>query len=194
MKFYTSDLHFFHKRICEFTDRKLFANEDTHNDWLINLWNNQVQRGDLVYILGDVSFAKDWELTKNVLNQLNGQKIIIKGNHDSSRDLDNLQIESSIVKWDHYEEVKIAKVKTCLFHFPIQSWNSQSDGSWHLFGHTHGNSTNKGKCLDVGIDSAYNIFGEHRLFTELDIEMILKQKETYVSDLHRKHQYETTSN
>lgn len=43
----------------------------------------------------------------------------------------------------------------------------------------------QGKILDVGIDSAYNIFGEHKLFSENDIVALMQQKEKFVAEQHR---------
>ena len=42
MNFYTSDLHFFHKNICNLTDRNTVTNPENHTQWLIDLWNFQV--------------------------------------------------------------------------------------------------------------------------------------------------------
>lgn len=187
--YFTSDLHFAHKRIVEFTQRGVATTQEEHDDWLINLWNSQVLKGDLVYMLGDVSFAKI-DYTREVLSQLNGQIIVIKGNHDREEDLERLKEENLIQSWKHYKEIKIVskegtKYPTCLFHFPITSWHKQGYGSYHLYGHTHSNFQGDGLCLDVGIDNAYNVFGKHRLFSSKDIVNIMKNKEMVIKDHHR---------
>lgn len=188
--YFTSDLHIGHKRIVEFTQRGVATTQEEHDDWLINLWNSQVLKGDLVYVLGDVSFAK-YDYTKKVLSKLNGQIIVIKGNHDQEEDLERLKDENLIQSWKHYKEIKITgedgtKYHTCLFHFPITSWHKQGYGSYHLYGHTHGNFQGDGLCLDVGIDNSCNIFGKHKLFSSEDIVNIMRNKEIVIKDHHRK--------
>ena len=185
-KFYTSDLqlHISHTNICKFTNRKLFTSQELHDQWLVDLHNKQVTSSDLVYILGDLSFGK-YEHTKEILQAMQGQKIAIKGNHDNEQHLNKLAKEGIIQGWKLYDEITIQETKACLFHFPILVWNKQHYGSWHLFGHSHGSLTPSGKCLDVGLDSAYNLFGEHRYFTEQDIADIMQTKEIYIAEQHR---------
>ena len=183
--FFTSDLHYSHKRICEFTDRKLFTTQENHDEWLIDIWNKQVSKSDLVIHLGDFSFAKDVKDIENVLDRLNGVKHFIKGNHDYSDNLKSLK-QSGHVSWvGDYREIKIAGNSTVLFHFPIAVWHKQHYGSFHLHGHSHGNySISEGKILDVGLDSAYNILGEHRLFTEEDVLQYMQNRKVQILDHH----------
>ena len=47
-KLICSDLHISHKNICKFTDRKLVTTQEDHDQWLVDLWNNQVTNSDLV--------------------------------------------------------------------------------------------------------------------------------------------------
>lgn len=54
-----------------------------------------------------------------------------------------------------------------------------------LHAHSHGNYEAEGKILDVGIDSAYNIFGEHRYFRVSDIFNYMKDREIKVNDHHQ---------
>lgn len=185
MKFFTSDLHAFHKNICKFTNRHLVTDTENHEEWLVNLWNLQVTSSDLVYILGDVSFGK-FEQAKEFLLRLNGQKIVIKGNHDNEQHLNRLVFDKVILTWKLYDEIEIQGVKACLMHYPIASWNRQHYGSYMLCGHSHGMYQGQGKILDVGIDSAYNVLGEHRLFSEDDVVVYMRQKEVYIADSHRK--------
>jgi calcineurin-like phosphoesterase family protein len=190
-KLFCSDLHISHRNICKFTDRKLVTTQEDHDQWLIEIWNKQVTNSDLVYILGDVSFGK-FDYTQEVLSQMKGQKIVIKGNHDNEQNLIKLTKSDTIVAWKMYDEIEILDTKTCLFHFAISSWHRQHYGSWHLFGHSHGAFNPPGKCLDVGIDSSYNYFGEHRLFTEQDVVDIMQTKELYIAEQHRNREREVT--
>lgn len=186
---FTSDLHFFHKNIVKFTSRYLVTNEDSHNEWLIDVWNSQVKPGDIVYHLGDLSFAKDVSKTIEILKRLNGQKILIKGNHDHSDNWKHLGNVNGIQTHQYLEktfEIDGEKQHVCMFHFPIASWHKQSHGSWHLHGHSHGGFTeSKGKMLDVGIDSAYNLLGRHAFFSLDAITEYMSNQEKYVAEAHR---------
>lgn len=189
MYYFTSDLHFGHLNICKFTERGNFTTPEDHDLWLIDKINSKVNRGDLLYILGDVSFHKDWNNTKDLLYKIKGQKIVIKGNHDREEDLKNLKLSGVIQNWLHYKEIKIQGNPTCLFHFPISSWHRQHYGSFHLHGHSHGQFKGQGKILDVGIDSAYDLFNEFKVFSEENVVEYMKSKELQIADLHRKEKH-----
>lgn len=185
-KFFTSDLqlHAFHKKIVSFTNRGVETTQEDHELWLKKLWNSQVPAGSMVYILGDVSFGR-FDNTCEWLLGLNGQKIIIKGNHDRADDLDLLKAANIIQNWHHYKEIKIGDTTACLFHFPITAWHRQHYGSLMLYGHCHGSFQGQGKTLDVGIDNSYNVFGKHCLFSEDDVLQYMQGREVYIAESHR---------
>lgn len=76
--FLISDTHFGHTNIIKYCDRP-FANADEMDQALIENWNSVVSKNDKVYHLGDVTMS-----TKKLplLEQLNGTKVLIRGNHD----------------------------------------------------------------------------------------------------------------
>ena len=56
---------------------------------MIQLWNSRVkQEKDTVYILGDLAFGEveDKKKEKNYFKRLNGNKVLILGNHDKVPD------------------------------------------------------------------------------------------------------------
>jgi calcineurin-like phosphoesterase family protein len=187
MKIFTSDLHHMHNRIVEFTNRGESTTQENHTQWLTDVWNKNVSSGDLVYHLGDFSFAKKYDDIALFMKKLNGQKIFIKGNHDKRENLDQLVKDKLISAWYDYKEIKLQDVPTVLFHFPIASWHRQSHGAIHLHGHSHGNFKDfRGKMLDVGIDSAYNLYGEHKFITEDEVIAFMQHEDIYTADQHRK--------
>jgi calcineurin-like phosphoesterase family protein len=187
MKIFTSDLHHMHNRIVEFTNRSADTTQENHTQWLTDVWNKNVSSGDLVYHLGDFSFAKKYDNIALFIEKLNGQKIFIKGNHDRREHLDQLVKDNLIQAWYDYKEIKVKDTPTVLFHFPIASWHRQSHGAWHLHGHCHGNFKDfRGKMLDVGLDSAYNLYGEHKFITEDEILQFMQHEDIYSADQHRK--------
>jgi calcineurin-like phosphoesterase family protein len=188
MKIFTSDLHHAHKRIVEFTNRGADTTQERHTDWLVKIWNENVTSGDLVYHLGDFSFAKDYDEIAFFVNALQGQKIFIKGNHDKREHLDQLVKDKYIQAWYDYKEIKIGDTPVVLFHFPIASWHRQGYGAYHLHGHCHGNFKDyRGKMLDVGIDSVYNLYGKHGFLNEQQIVEFMKEQKLYIADHHKEY-------
>lgn len=182
--FFTADTHFFHKRIVEFTNRGVETNQENHDEWLVDLWNSQVKKGDVIYVLGDFSFAKNVEDTLAIIRKLNGVKHFLKGNHDYSDNFKRYR-EAGVITHEYLER-KFNGQNVVMFHFAIASWHRQGYGAWHLHGHSHGNfADSKGKMLDVGLDSAYNVLGKHEFFHLDTVKDIMDQKEIYVADIHR---------
>lgn len=130
-----SDTHFGHKNIIKYSNRP-FANTEEMDKKLIENWNNTVSKQDTIYHLGDVSFANK-EKTIQIIDQLNGRKILIMGNHDFS---------TGTVKWwkDVFDVVIpypiILKEHFILSHEPV-SYLSGSVPFVNIHGHTHDDST-----------------------------------------------------
>ncbi len=76
-----SDTHFNHKNIIQYCGRPFNSIEDM-NEGLICNWNNKVAHDDLVYHLGDFSLTSNKEFVTEIVKRLNGQIILIMGNHD----------------------------------------------------------------------------------------------------------------
>ena len=78
--FLTSDTHFGHEAIIKYCDRP-FKNAEEMDYKLIEAWNKKVPQDGLVFHLGDFAWG-GYEYWKKIRNQLNGDIILIKGNHD----------------------------------------------------------------------------------------------------------------
>lgn len=83
MIYLISDTHFYHKSIIPYCNRP-FSSIEQMNKTMIDNWNHTVNDNDIVYFLGDFSFATT-EKARDICNQLKGYKIIIRGNHDRDR-------------------------------------------------------------------------------------------------------------
>lgn len=191
----TSDLHFNHSNVCKFTNRGEYTTTEEHTQWLIDLWNKQVGRSDTVYHLGDFCFKNKVEAISDIIAQLNGNIVFILGNHDDEKILRKATVQVGSLGKDissneyeihQYKEIKVNGNKWCLFHYAISSWNKMHYGSYCLFGHSHGSFKGQGKILDVGLDNAYNLFGEHRFFTVEDIETYMSQQDVVLVDHHKR--------
>lgn len=158
MKFFTSDLHFGHEKIISYEDRP-FVDVEAMTQGLIERWNNKVGKDDEVYILGDLSFYKGL-MTNIILQQLNGRKYLIKGNHDSSF-LKDKNFDSSLFEWvKDYATVKDNGLLVVMMHYPMAVWDRCHYGSIHLYGHVHSNKGTShplqhclgGNAFNVGVD------------------------------------------
>ena len=79
-KFYISDWHYGHTNCLAF-DNRPFKTIEEMNTALVERWNAAVSAGDVVYVLGDM-FWCNADVAIPVLDSLNGQIFLIKGNHD----------------------------------------------------------------------------------------------------------------
>ncbi len=174
--FFTSDLHYFHKNICKFTDRPW--KQEENEEKLIELWNSQVSSGDTVWHLGDFFFVNSsttgMEMAMKVIRRLNGNIRCILGNHDNERMFDSLkQMSSKIVSVDRLKEIKIGqgqnRKKLVMCHYPMLTFNQSHRGAIMIHGHEHGRIHAPGKVIDVGLDGSKERLGDHRFWTEDDI-------------------------
>ena len=79
-----ADTHFGHANIIRYCNRPFTSTEEM-DKVIIQNWNKVVSNKDIVIHLGDVGMGgKDY--IKNIISQLNGKKILIKGNHDNYSD------------------------------------------------------------------------------------------------------------
>lgn len=183
--FFTSDLHFSHKNIAKFCPHFRPATSDIAelDEFMIAQWNSTVSPDDIVYNLGDVSFAHDFPRIENVLRRLNGQHHLIYGNHDgqiiqhrqrllNTPKNDGHPILSSV---QYYLKLRLpeASQTLVLFHYPIQEWDGCHKGWYHLYGHLHDRiAPMAGRALNVG----YDLHG--RLLNLADIEYFLSDLPT----------------
>ena len=134
MNYYISDLHLRHGNVIKFDNRPfetVFEMENT----IINNWNSVVKPEDTVYILGDFCWEteKIWE---EILDKLNGSKVLIRGNHDLKSMSASLRKRFVDVK--DYKEVKDGGKRVVLCHYPMPFYRADyNEDMWHLYGHVH---------------------------------------------------------
>lgn len=131
-KFYISDWHYGHKNVLGF-DNRPFISIEQMNEELIRRWNSVVSAGDLVYILGDMFWCTP-KIAAPIMEQLNGQKILVKGNHDRWHDS---KFDKLFVKIDEYMEIEDEGRNVVLCHYPIPCFKNHFYGWIHLYGHVH---------------------------------------------------------
>lgn len=152
MKTYlTSDTHFRHKNIIKYCKRP-FASIEEHDEALIANWNSVVRKEDQVYHLGDFGFGSTSSLLE-IRKKLNGKIYLIRGNHDKSIKKEILPY-FEWVKDVHFLTVQEEgeTYKIFLSHYSHRAWDRSFRGSWHCFGHSHGNLPEYELSFDVGVD------------------------------------------
>lgn len=162
--FFTSDSHYGHSNIIWMCKRP-YTNVEEMNRKLIENWNNVVKPDDLVFHLGDFAFGGQ-PLWRSIREQLNGNIILIKGNHDDR----NLKNGCKVLFDGVYDQVKFYIENRCIYlnHYPFLcyggSYRSEEDAVFQLFGHVHSGPNSTGldndrlKMLfpyqyDVGVDN-----------------------------------------
>ena len=145
--FFTSDTEFGHKNIIEYTNRP-FSSMEEMDETLIERWNEIVKPKDRVYHLGDFCYGSFFKY----FNKLNGSIHFVRGNHDRFPFEVPFLLEVYIPNL--MDEIDPSRKKLIvLSHYSMRSWNLSHYGSWHLFGHHHGQINSYGLSFDVGVDT-----------------------------------------
>ena len=146
--FLIADTHFDHDNkyggIIKYCNRP-FSCIDEMNETYVHDWNEDVKRGDKVIHVGDFAFRR----AKFFFDQLNGEKLLIKGNHDKRRS-GVLQLNWGWVKSDY--GLTIGDTYSWLYHWPCWSWDRSFHGSFHFYGHVHEKTREWGRSANCGID------------------------------------------
>ena len=141
--FLYSDPHFGHAGVCRFlredgTKLRPWDNPDEMDEHLVKVYNEHVRPNDKIYFLGDVVINRR---ALKTLARLNGDKVLIRGNHDIFRDSEYRE---------YFRELRAYHVMNgmILSHIPI---HEQSLGRFgvNIHGHLHANRVMKDKVVDL---------------------------------------------
>ena len=80
--YFIADTHFGHDAIIRYENRP-FKDTKEQEDCLIKNWNEVVKPEDTVYVLGDFGMSDSEKETVRLCRLLNGNKILVMGNHDT---------------------------------------------------------------------------------------------------------------
>lgn len=131
--FAIGDLHFFDRDILRFEKRNWMNTQDMNNG-LIMLWNSVVTKEDRVFVLGDFFDFRNCTTDEavDVIKRLNGEIILIAGNHDMS----HLEFFRSVgIKV--FEFPIVYKGFWILSHEPM--YVNMNSPYANIFAHIHGN-------------------------------------------------------
>ena len=143
--FLVSDTHFGHAGVCKFTHPdddtvklRPWDDPDEMDEEMIRRWNDTVRPGDKVYHLGDVVINRKALPT---LARLNGDKVLIRGNHDIFRD-DEYRV--------YFRELRAYHVLNgmILSHIPVHEASLGRFGV-NIHGHLHANRVRKARGVDA---------------------------------------------
>ena len=142
--FLVSDTHFGHAGVCRFTRNdgvtKLRPWDDPSemDEHLVKVYNERVKPNDKIYFLGDVVINRK---ALSTLARLNGDKVLIRGNHDIFRDAEYRQ---------YFRELRAYHVMNGLIlsHIPIHS-DSLGRFGCNIHGHLHANRVMKARGVDA---------------------------------------------
>ena len=142
--FLVSDTHFGHNGVCHFmradgeTKLRPWDTAAEMDEEMVRRWNDTVRPNDKVYHLGDVVINRK---ALGIMRRLNGDKVLIRGNHDIFRDDEYRQ---------HFRELRAYHVLNgmILSHIPLHEASLGRFGV-NIHGHTHANRVMKARGVDA---------------------------------------------
>ena len=152
--FYTSDLHFQHHNLYTRGVRSFSCAEDCE-EFIMKNFNQVIRPHDNLYILGDLSLSANYDQLASYLNSINGNKIVIMGNHDKTSTLDRLKADKVIANWHPWKGCRDHELPIFMTHFVPLEAHTGPEPRIYLHGHVHG-SLKSMHCLlryDVGVDA-----------------------------------------
>jgi calcineurin-like phosphoesterase family protein len=163
-----SDTHFGHHNIIRFCNRPL-----NHEDVIIRNWETTVGQDDTILHLGDVAFGKPRDIYgwAEIIKELPGHKLLIKGNHDHSR---SMKIYKGIFEVIDPFVQDFSDVKFYFSHYPDHPIKDQWDINVH--GHIHNNPLMGEFSPVVDINKIYeNVSIEMTNYAPIQLSSILRK-------------------
>ncbi len=159
-----SDTHFFHKKIIEYEQRP-----ENYNELMIKNWNSMIEWNDTVIHLGDLIFQK----SPSVLEQLTGNIILVRGNHD--RETINWYLSHGIKFVVDKFTLNIYRLNILFTHIPEPKLSSEIDLNIH--GHLHRKSHRETGIADYETSGKYKLFSiEMENYKPVLLESFLTRK------------------
>ena len=142
--FLVSDTHFGHKGVCHFTRNdgvtklRPFDTPEEMDEFMVEAWNARVKPTDKVYHLGDVVINRK---ALGIMRRLNGDKVLIRGNHDIFRDEEYRE---------YFRELRAYHVMNgmILSHIPVHAESLGRFGV-NIHGHLHANRVKRARGVDA---------------------------------------------
>lgn len=182
MIYFVSDYHFFHRNVFDYEPiRKQFDKGLLNFEKeMIKRFNQIVNKEDTVYFVGDIfcgfnQLKKAFEVTfsekemaKKILSKMNGEKILLKGNHDHKsenwyKDVGFKEIEYII----EIEDFFVCHYPLCKKYWDSKFINKKQKELWSEFvncfeeslnkkvihGHTHSRNVDCKRHFNVSVEN-----------------------------------------
>jgi calcineurin-like phosphoesterase family protein len=171
--FLVSDTHFGHAGVCRFmrndgvTKLRPWDSPEDMDEAMVKAWNETVGPKDKVYHLGDVVINRK---ALSIMERLNGDKVLIRGNHDIFRDEEYRK---------YFRELRAYHVMNgmILSHIPIHTESLGRFGV-NIHGHLHSNRVMKRDFFsdELMIDTSYHcVCVEQTDFRPILFEDVIKR-------------------
>lgn len=158
--FLISDTHFGHLGVCQFTQSdgvtklRPWTDPAEMDEALIKNWNSVVRPQDKVYHLGDVVINRK---ALSTLARLNGEKVLIKGNHDIFRLEEYTPYFKDVRAYHKLDGMMLS-------HIPMHT-DSLARFGCNVHGHLHSNRVMKPRGVSRGGDILYSKEIDPRYFS-----------------------------
>ena len=173
--FLTSDTHFGHAGVCKFTrddgvtKLRPWTDPAEMDEEMVRRWNDRVRPKDKVYHLGDVVINRR---ALKTLARLNGDKVLIRGNHDIFPDTEYRE---------YFRELRAYHVMNgmILSHIPIHT-SSLGRFGVNIHGHLHANRVMTTDLFsdETTVDTRYHcVCVEQTDYTPILFEDVIKRIE-----------------
>jgi len=169
--FLVSDTHFGHFGVCKFTRNdgvtklRPWDSPEEMDEEMVKRWNETVRPNDKVYHLGDVVINRK---ALKIMHRLNGDKVLIRGNHDIFRDEEYRE---------HFRELRAYHVMNgmILSHIPIHVDSLGRFGT-NIHGHLHASRVMKMWIRGPEIDTRYHcVCVEQTDYRPISFEDVIKR-------------------
>lgn len=169
MRYVISDLHFGHGNAIGFNNRPFDSTAEMNKE-LVKRWNNVVDESDTVIVVGDVELD-DTRSTERWIADLNGNVLLVRGNHDKGdfADAPFHVVESAVIRHGKYT-------------FYVEHQPAGYSG-WSIHGHTHNSDTVCYPFINAG-PQTINVSAELIRYTPLPMHKVAEycsHNKTYTS-------------
>jgi calcineurin-like phosphoesterase family protein len=140
---YISDPHFGHRNMAI---KRGFKDEEEMNKHIVKQWNSIVSKKDVTYILGDITMEKASQYYW--LNELNGIKKVILGNHDEPQHVPELlKYVNNVAAMKYLKHKEYGNI--ILSHAPIHPCELEYRFNINIHGHVHTNTLPDKRYINV---------------------------------------------
>ena len=164
--------HFGHENMYKFLNkdgtrvRYQFADAKEGDEAMVERWNKTVQKGDKVYVLGDVAFHKTHLAT---IGRLNGSKILVKGNHDNLQLAEYAKYFRDVRAYHRLDDLVLS-------HIPIHPqslWREKKNSYWiNIHAHLHSGAVMNSLFASLPDYRYFSVCVERINYTPISLEEV----------------------